>query len=501
MSEVLDNIQLPFDAPKQAAFFGFLLTNEPLFQQCRHHITKTWFLDPMLGICYDNLLKFHERYDLFPKSVQEFQSSEDFLKEDQTRRNRLFTIINMAVLASQQSYHLESILPELTVWLHSRVYHETLQKSTELFNKKQVPEAWGAIKSGLKVVEEISFEKSDELSFENYDSYMDTKVNHGYDRACTFGLDIMDKLILPENIAGGLLPGFTTIMLAPTDVGKTTCNITTIVANLKRMRNVLFMTHEGSEEFIRTQIWCAYLGVTRQQLGILYKTPEGRQIMNNALAVISRHLTYVPINRAGLTIEDVEPVIRRKIDEKLELDEQKIGELPQNKGYHILVSDYPAKLSTKQASKGNMPRRQIDAHVYNYYVQLGLEYKIHCLLNIQANRTASAANRGAHGEFRLLEMEDVAESFDPMQMAGIVISINKDELAAVSNRLTYKICKNKLNEKGYAIVCRSDYARGRTHGNDLGATWYRGSSPMADKVDYLLSQYMGTEIPLTELIG
>lgn len=283
----------------------------------------------------------------------------------------------------------------------------------------------------------------------------------------------------------------------------TTSMITVANANVMELEPTLFITHEGRPSDIKEKIWCNMLDVSpqlllgyRDQAGNkqpgLYETEEGRKRIDFHLRLMGRYLTYVPYNKAGLSVEEVASMIRRKQDERI----SKFGQ-----GYRLLVVDYPAKLTTELAAKGNMQRRSIDEHVYNYFEQLGLELGMHVLCAIQTNREGSKVNKGLHGEDRLLTTEDVMESWGPMTSATNVWSINADPRAKANKRLTYYVDKSRSSETGWAIVCRTNFNHAITHSNTLGCTYYRGASTYADKIDHLLDQYIaqGTEIPQTTL--
>lgn len=267
----------------------------------------------------------------------------------------------------------------------------------------------------------------------------------------------------------------------------TTSMITVARHNILRGKSVLFLSHEGRPSDITEKIWRSMLRVTSTDLFGLQHTPEGQQRLQAATKYLSRFLTYLPIHRPSLTVEELEGVIRR-LNEKRKA---KYG-----KGYDLVVDDYPAKLTSQMASKGNMQRRQKDEYVYDYLNRLASEMGFHCLAAIQGNREASKVNRREAGrEDRLLTPEDVAESFGAMMVATNVITINRDPKAVADGRVTYFIGKSRSSETGWAVVCRSDYRRSMTHGDELGSTWYRGHSTMADNVEQLLVENNGRAIP------
>jgi hypothetical protein len=200
---------------------------------------------------------------------------------------------------------------------------------------------------------------------------------------------------------------------------------------------------------------------------------------------LEEKILYVPYNKAGMCVEDVLPIIRRRQDEW--------ASKHQGSGFDLLVSDYPAKLSTEKAAHGHMQRRTIDEVVYEYYVQLALELKLHSLLAIQTNREGSKVNRDKE---RLLTMEDVLESWGPMTAATNVITGNRSDLDGFKKRLTLYFAKSRSSDKGRAVVCKTNFAASQAFSNALGGTWYKGTSILGvDELDQYLVEYAGKAIP------
>jgi hypothetical protein len=309
----------------------------------------------------------------------------------------------------------------------------------------------------------------------------------------------MDSLLLPRDAIeavnagnGSLLPGDTTVVVAPTNSGKTTSMLTTAVANARRGKSVLLMTHEGRPSDIKMKLLCCALGVTQAKIFEKMRgSPEERKLLERAAMMLESQITYVPYNKAGLCVEDVEPIIRRKQDERAAKNS---GE-----GFNLLVSDYPAKLTTRMGAEGKMSKRNIDEIVYGYYIQYALEYGFHSLLAIQTNREGSRINKGQR-EPRLLTGEDVHESYGPIQEATNVITINRDPTAKARSRLTYYVDKSRSSETGFAVVCRTDFGSATTHSDKLGGCWYRGTDTMSDSIDDLLTQFNNMEIDPTALL-
>jgi hypothetical protein len=481
--------RLPFSEVKQLALLGHLLVNERFFVQARTKVDPAWFLDPLAAKVLNAKIRFYETYNRIP-SMAELKEYPVVLTEETAVRNKMYSTMTQAQHQTQ-FFGLDALAPELSDWLRARLYAKHIDRSAKLFNAQKLQEAYTEIREVNRQIDDIKFDDEHEVRFEDYVTFFEQQEQAKQD-CLTFGISHVDRLLLPDGVNGSLLRGDTTLLLAPTNIGKTSTMITVAIHNVVLGKSVLFLTHEGRPEDIQEKFWCSILGVPRATLYEWYKDPAGQKVMNKKLSSLSR-LTYIPYNKAGATIEDVEAIIRRKQEERI----AKTG-----KGYDLLVCDYPSKLTTTQAKHGNLQFRHIETYVYNIFVQLALEYKFHSLLAIQTNREGSKKNRGHKNKwadtgeaFRLLSMEDVAESWGPMTIATNVISINRDERAQANGRLTFYICKSRSSEVGWAVVCRSDYSKCITHSNTLGGMFYRSSHTLSEKIDEFLMQFENQCIP------
>jgi hypothetical protein len=487
---------LPFSLVKQDAILGYLLIDQKFFMLARSLIKPAWFADHHAGKIFLAKTKFYTEYNRVP-SVEEMKESSDIAYDDPAIKGKLLGKINSAIRETS-NFGLDVLSHELTKWMRATIFYSENDKATQAFNSGDFDRAYGVMDESLKRIKEANFEKDREESFLNYDQDLQQALlERG--RALTFGISIMDNLLLPrtdiESLTAGngsLLPGDTTVIVAPTNSGKTTSMLTTAVANARRGKSVLLMTHEGRSSDIKMKLLCCALGISQTAIfGKMSGTPEERKGLERAAWMLESQITYVPYNKAGLTVEEVEPIIRRKQDERAAKNS--------GNGYDLLVSDYPAKLFTKIGSEGKISKRTMDEIVYGYYIQYALEYGFHSLLAIQTNREGSRINKGQR-EPRLLTGEDVHESYGPIQEATNVITINRDPVAKARNRLTYYVDKSRSSETGFAVVCRTDFASGTTHSDKLGGCWYRGTDTMADNVDDLLTRFHNTEVDPTALL-
>jgi hypothetical protein len=478
--------KLPFDRPRQSAILWYLITDRPFFEQAKSRIQTGWFIDDRVGRVYKLLLDFASDAGRQPMSDSEFKESNQFLSEDsEATRRSLRAIVDQAKLDADR-YGLDLIKKDLTQWMKAAIFRGASGEADRLYNQGKFNECYSLVSEKMKEVQDAQFEDDASIPFGNADVYL-LESEESYQHGCTFGSSLVDMALTPTGTPeeGGLYRGDTTVVLAPANVGKTTILITTAVANVWKGKTVFIMTHEGRPADIREKILCCAMGMTKPELFAAYKTPAGLAAIEAVTRVLAQRMVYVPYNKAGMTVEDVMPIIRRRQDEW--------AALHNGEGFDMLVSDYPAKLSTSMASHGHLQRRTIDEVVYGYYVQLALELKFHSLLAIQTNREGSKVNRDKD---RLLTMEDVLESWGPMTSATNVITGNRSDLDASKRRLTLYVAKSRSSDKGRAIVCRTNYAASQAFSDKLGGTWYRGTDIVSnDEIEQYLMEYGGKAIP------
>ena len=482
---------LPFSESKQDALLGHLLKDEKFFRQARTRIKGDWFLDAYCSKVWSGKCDFFDRFNRSP-TIEELKEFNGFDANDGATKQKILDKIDQA-LETTDSFHLDSLADELTNWMHARIYWEEVNKSKDLFNAQRFDKAYIILKGLSKQIDSTSFINENEVSFDDFKDYL-AQAEVERSNALTFGSNKLDGLLLPD-ADGSLLPGDTTVLVAPTNVGKTTTVISVICHNIRRGKSCLFIAHEGTQADLRMKILCNLLKATKAEILDMYKTDAGLKKIQMVTELIKRFLVFVHHPQAGATIEEVESIVRRKQEERI---------ATKGKAFDLLVDDYPAKLITNLAKGGQFSKRHIDDVSYGYFVQLALEYGSHCLLPVQTNRTGSKINKNVQAEEkRLLLGEDVQESFGVIQQATNVITLNRDPLAEALGYLTFYLDKSRSSEKGFAVVCKSDYARATTHSDELGSVWYRGMDTITNRRNFkdLFDKYKNSAIPDYELIG
>lgn len=487
--ELLDNPNaLPFSKPMQNGALGHMLTNAQFFLLCKDRVQPHWFNHEAHNqVIWKGLVKFWDALKRTPNGREEFLGFDAIACLDSGERARVDTQYRVCT-TDAGLFGLDVIKPRLQKWLQTHMFATFMRDGSNKFNKGELSAALDSIRQGMREVDTVKFSAETEVDFSRWEDVVKNAETEQAN-ALTFGFDKLDKLMLPEAASGGLLKGDTTVLLAPTNVGKTTCLITIACANLMLGKDILFVVHEGRAQDLELKILRALGRWSNREFMEAYRTKDPAfSIKMSALQqVVKRHLTFLPLCKAGFAVEDLDSIIRRKHEERLQQE---------GKTYDCLVDDYPGILTTNKASKGNLAKRHIDDIVYGYFTQWALEFNLHSLVAIQGNREASRVNKGQKGDDRLLTIEDVSEAFGPMQTATNVITLNRDPNAMAKGFIIYNICKSRSNDTGWAVVCKSDYPRALTHSNRLGGYYYRGQSTPADRVDHFLEQYRNVDAPV-----
>jgi phage anti-repressor protein len=496
---------LPFNLPKQRALLGHILTDDRFFLMAQAKIEAGWWGSTRLAQLWELALKVSGRFRRAPLP-QEVSQSELWMSLAVAEQNALNTELNLCL---DQKLHigLDMLQAELTDWLRTRIYVTAMKRSETLFNAAargmkdaaKMEQAYEVVRNMTKEIEDATFVPGKDVAMDDIEADF-KQEDLGIDKALDFGVPTMNKLLLPQGGGKGcLLRGDMTVFLAPTNVGKTTAMISVAVANVLAGKDVLLVTHEGRVDDIKLKVWQCAMGMTRAEIVKNLSEVNGdyhehfMAYLQMQKDKVAKHLAFMPLNQAGLTVEEVDVAIRRR--------QERWQSTHLGKGFDLLVDDYPAKLTTKQAQGGHFALRQIQEIVYNYFTQMALEHGFHVLTAIQTNREGSRVNRRQDKEkSRLLTMEDVSEAWGPMTTATNVITINRDPVAQAQKIVTFYVVKSRSSEVGWAVVCKSDYASARSHWFDADSTFYRGEVPLSGQLDTLLDNYKGQEIPAEAVI-
>jgi hypothetical protein len=483
-----DNPSLPFEIPQQQALVGHIMCDDKFYMQLRGRIASSWFADSVVAEIFKKYEAFYDTFSRVPNSKEEFKGWPGWQDLDNAKRIQAFNGVEICY-AKSATFGRDYISAQLTAWQKTRALVRDLPQVGNLISSRQLSQAEGLIHSLSKDLLGMAFDGTAPVDFRNPRKIL-ANEEFAMEGALTTGLPLLDSKLLPEgNGKVSLLLGDTTLILAPTNSGKTTAMGTIARHNAAKGRNVLFIGREGRENDLSVKFLQTFMGKTKAELFGMAKTEEGGAFMDKVGAMINKHLTFVHVTKQGFTVEECIGIIRSM---------QALRKAQYGVGYDLLCVDYPGILDTERARGGKYEYRQVQDYIYRQFVQLALEEKFHCLAAVQTNREGLKITSGEseHSTRRLLTPEHISEAYAIAMSATTILTLNRDPVAAAQNRLTWYICKSRSSATGWAVTCRSDYSRATTHSPKLPATAYLGSSTMNEQIETLLQNYSGRDIPI-----
>lgn len=488
---------LAFSEAKQTALLGHAIHDRLFFLRVRPYLEPQWFSNPGNVLLYKLLKDFYEHAGRFPQSPEELLNCPDFNSEEPPTRLK----ISAAYLRTEEhvpDFGADLLTQEFSLWAQAIIFEQHTEKAAELFNQHRPEEAIAAYNEGYKLIQKANFmdARAESWDLEEFHKQLLLDIEQGL----TFGIPQLDAKLNPSAPEGALLRGDTTVVMAPSNIGKSTSLITIITHNIIRGKFVLYLTHEGKPIDLKFKVLMCILQVTREEFFSKYLDTQWRHLAEYWTVFIDQHLVYIPMNSAFQGIREVEATVRQQQEQR---------KLQTGAGFDLLVDDYPQLLCTEGFIEGDMQKRTNDEQVYGCFVSMALDFGFHALLAIQTNRQGSKINRGQSSESRLLTMEDVAESFGVMMKATNVLTLNISPYDKEKGRVTWYLCKSRSSDVDWAFVCKSDFSRATTHApagwpEVTPGTWFpqgSSSSPYVNMERYGCTAYRGTESSTAQMDG
>jgi flagellar biosynthesis GTPase FlhF len=147
-----------------------------------------------------------------------------------------------SMATNRQNYDMPPLLKEMEIWLKARTIQGALPKAANAFNAQKLDESVSIMNKMVQDYNDLRFTGDKRLSFYNFGVELQ-KDKEDTSKALTFGIGALDRILEPNGTAGCLMPGMMTVLLAPTNVGKTSTMVTIAVANIKAGKSVLFVFH------------------------------------------------------------------------------------------------------------------------------------------------------------------------------------------------------------------------------------------------------------------
>lgn len=491
MSQVTFN----FTEQWQDAILGYSLKNYEFFLGIKTYVDPRWFEKPYNQELARQLFDLHSAVQR-PITVEELKNRIRQIHAVDNNAFRAYTTQIDQCLNMTDHVGLDLLSRDMTAWIRMVKVRNLLVSAEQLYNKQQYGEAASTIERSIKDVNSTTFMADDAVSFKDPVAFLHKKELE-LKECLTLGHPDFDELVrgkskpdysalsgrdyydLSNLTYGGLVRGDTTVLIGPSNAGKTSSIITIIAANVKMRRKVLFIAHEQKRDDLKTRILSSYCNMNKDELGVASVSDKDRSILEVGAAEIDKYLTYIHhMKPTEMYAENVVAMIERR---------QEQMKAQTGSGYDLLVVDYPGKLRLKHMMGSKISKYEIIGEVYNMFFGLAGHYNFHTILPVQTNREGMKANKG--DSEHMVDMDHVAESISIVQAADNVISINRSNQNEQDKVIKYYLAKCRLNTKGTVFVSETRFDRCRSHGLGLRSSIaYTSFNSTADKVGKSMMQ-------------
>lgn len=527
--------KLKFDKGTQEAIVGWMMSDHAFLLQCKEYIPHHYFTDPVLS---DIAKIIYAMPGEGMPTVAEVQAQFGGHKYEYADSQERLNAVSQC-MAKRQNLKMERLAPTLTSFIKYIVLRKALAELTRRYNSGQYDDAASWMKEQMDKLNRVQFGKDITIKFNDTAEFIQQTMSKVKDNCCTIGHPEFDELLREgskkltnENTDrkfiynlthGGLEPADTTLIMGPSNSGKSTTVTSIIAENLCLGKKVLWVTAEQKWQDHKMRIIQAVGWFDKIKHLSYIDRPDIKQMVGFAEQTL-QNLIYFPwIKTDGMFVEDVigrieleqekmqtarwnERVAKRKylVEKGLmtdDIDAQLLKEDTANRGFDLVVVDYPAKFQAKSFSTRKAEDHVEKTFVYNQFVLAALFHEWHTVLPVQTNREGYKLSQ--HDEGRLLDQGDVAGAFNIPAIASNVISINRTPSDVEANRVKYHITKCRTSKTHFTFVSETAFEVGRTHGicptmeKMLHWAIYKPGAPMTDE---LISQALGDQKRKTNVL-
>jgi hypothetical protein len=212
-----DEIQaLPFSETQQEAIVGYCLLYPIFFMKCYRMIKATWFTyNPRVSIIFDQLCKFYEKQNRCPRDPSELVDEPFFVEMSMEEQNKYRDLVTRCMVSATKSTDLPRMEKYLTGFIRTCLFKEAISGGANIFKIKGLDEAYQKTKDKLQEIEKATFEDDSMIiPFANPEVWL-AEDSVEKSKIISTGSKNLDDIL-----QGGLYPGDTTMIMAPTNTGK-----------------------------------------------------------------------------------------------------------------------------------------------------------------------------------------------------------------------------------------------------------------------------------------
>lgn len=485
------------DQPAMLAIIGHCMVDLQFLRNCSKNLTKNHIEHPILADLYDHISGHYKQFECTP-SVNEIESYLFSKYPDKNSYDKYRLTLHEAI-AKKDNFAKKTLTTKISGWLKLVTMKKGLTQMAHLFNGSKYDQAERELSQLAVRLRDAKFEEETRANLSNIRDRLD-KLALQKGEACTLGNAEFDNAVLEgakisgdgvvsndlrTQTTGCLLPGEITMILGPSNAGKTTALATIVVSNVAVGKKVCIVSHEESEDKMAIKLFQSFTELTGEEMSF-YNSEKFQNAEKAWKHLAEKNLfTYEWIKPGRMFCEDVIDMISNEHEKQL---------VETGHGFDLVLVDYPAKTKSRDYGKNKNDWDEKE-YVYEQYRLLARKYQFHCITPVQTNREGFRANKDGA---QMLDMDNAASGFGIMTLADIVISINRSYNDVSLFVVKFFIAKSRQGANKKTFISETRYDLGRTHG--LGYGCFVAPPSDAMKIDdyYVTHHLSATGRPKTK---
>lgn len=396
-----------------------LLFQEPdLRDKIYPFLSEKYFDDYNHSKIVSEFLKLREKNSKFPSAADM-----RFVLTDEAVRNSFDECLKASM----------DVAPEIKQerireWFKTRMTLETLREMTDGLEGRSAESILPYLDK-LREMVAFDFDTTIGLNFyEDADRLYD--YMHEKNSVIRTGIDSLD-----EEIGGGWHEKTLSLLIAPSNVGKTLCKCSFAVNAFLAGKNVLYVTMEMSEEEISKRLYVNVANISMQEL-----TTLSREEFKNGYAKLigkTNRMFVKEYPTASASANTLRSLLKElKLKQKFKPD--------------IIFVDYLGIMQPNHQTAGdntNTKFKVISEELRGFAVEQQVAV-------VSSNQT----NRGGYGKAEV-GLTDTADSIGQVMTADLILTIGQDNEMRDNGQYNFITSKNRFNRAGKVIPLSVDFYR------------------------------------------
>lgn len=376
-------------------------------------LDTNWFINVDHKYIVNAILEYNSKFSAVPNAIE----VKRLLSDERTVKE-----FEICMSIPDEDVNTPYILDEIQTFIRKRLGRQVCMDYNEYCNTGKA---------------KCSF--ADEMAYAETFTF-DTKVGFSFfeEPEVIFNAIITNEKLYPtgcksmdEMIGGGLHPKSISLIMAPTNVGKTLIMCSISAALLLAGKKVLYVSFEDSEVKIGQRIMQNLFDITQSELRSLSKEAYGKIWQKNVKQIGHNKLVIKEYSEGCINALALKALIR---------------ELKEKRGFvpDVLVVDYigcmvpNGRVSTDM--NDNSKLRSVCAEVRS----IGMELDIPVL-------SAAQSNRGGYGKGEI-GLDDAADSFGQTMKADVIFGITQSPELKEGNMYLVKLLKTRYGQPPYPLA-------------------------------------------------